>query len=101
MTGIAIELPSGYEAQVRPRSSLSLCQIDVALGTIDSDYRGEIGVIVSNRGQGYASDMYSIEHGQRIAQLVFAKTEQFVLEEVEQLETTERGSKGFGSTGEK
>lgn len=99
-TGLHIELPEGYEAQVRPRSGLALKhQITVlnSPGTIDADYRGEIGVIIINH-----SDVpFSIEPGDRIAQLVFSKYERAEFIEVEELSETERGEGGFGHTGNK
>ncbi len=97
-TGLFIELPIGYEAQVRPRSGLAAKKgISVlnAPGTIDADYRGEIGVILVN----LSNEPFTIENGERIAQLVIAKHERAVWEEVEELSETERGSGGFGSTG--
>ena len=95
-TGIYIQLPDGYEAQVRPRSGLALKQQLVAtFGTIDSDYIGEIGVIINNVGKGERI----IKPGDRIAQLVFAKVEKCEWNVVEELEETERGEGGFGSTG--
>ena len=95
-TGIYIQLPDGYEAQVRPRSGLALKQQLVAtFGTIDSDYIGEIGVIINNVGKGERV----IKPGDRIAQLVFAKVEKCEWNLVEELEETERGEGGFGSTG--
>lgn len=95
-TGIYIQLPDGYEAQVRPRSGLALKQQLVAtFGTIDSDYIGEIGVIINNVGKGERI----INPGDRIAQLVFAKVEKCEWNLVEELEETERGEGGFGSTG--
>mgnify|MGYP003476035992 FL=1 len=95
-TGIYIQLPDGYEAQVRPRSGLALKQQLVAtFGTIDSDYIGEIGVIINNVGKGERI----INPGDRIAQLVFAKIEKCEWNVVEELEETERGESGFGSTG--
>ena len=97
-TGIAIALPEGYEAQIRPRSGLAL-KHGIALvnapGTIDPDYRGEIGVIVINHG----SEPFSIKNGERIAQMVFAPFCRALLEEVNELEGTERGEGGFGHTG--
>jgi dUTP pyrophosphatase len=94
-TGIAIELPSGYEAQVRPRSGLGLKHsLTVNFGTIDPGYRGEIRVIMFNLGTGN----YTIEKGDRIAQLVVAKYESIEWEEGE-LGDSERGSGGFGSSG--
>lgn len=99
-TGIAIELPSGYEAQVRPRSGLALrhgLTLLNAPGTIDSDYRGEIGVILINLGQ----EVVELERGSRIAQLVVAKVETVHLEEVASLGGSERGKGGFGHTGQR
>jgi dUTP pyrophosphatase len=97
-TGIFIELPSGYEAQIRPRSGLA-AKKGVSLvnspGTIDADYRGEIGVILVN----LSNDPFTIERGERIAQMVIAKHEQARWIEVDQLGESERGEKGFGSTG--
>ncbi len=97
-TGLFIELPLGYEAQVRPRSGLALKKGITVLnapGTIDADYRGEIGVILIN-----LSDAdFTIENGERIAQLIIAKYEQAELIEVNQLSETQRGAGGFGSTG--
>lgn len=93
--GFAFEIPSGHEGQVRPRSSIASKGIHVALGTIDSDYRGEVAVVVTN-----LSGMdFEIEHGQRIAQLVIAPVVSAVLTEVEELSDTARGGNGFGSTG--
>ena len=97
-TGLFIELPVGYEAQVRPRSGLAFKKGITVLnspGTIDSDYRGEIGVILVN----LSSEEFIINDGERIAQMVIAKHEKAVWTEVEDLEGTERGSGGFGSTG--
>ena len=94
-TGIAIELPPGYEAQIRPRSSTSANGVIVHLGTIDSDYRGELLVIVSN----HYSGLLRIERGDRLAQLVIAPIARAVLVEVEELAETGRGDGGFGSTG--
>jgi len=99
-TGIFMELPVGYEAQVRPRSGLAYKNGITVLnspGTIDADYRGEVGVILVN----LSSEEFLIEDGERIAQMVFAKHEQGNLIEVETLEETERGAGGFGSTGVK
>ena len=97
-TGFAIELPKGYEAQVRPRSGLAL-NFGVAVlnspGTIDADYRGEIGVILINLG----SHPFEIKRGARIAQLVVSPVERIALEESGALEESTRGSGGFGSTG--
>ena len=99
-TGLFIELPVGYEAQVRPRSGLAFKKGITVLnspGTIDADYRGEIGVILVN----LSSEEFVIEDGERIAQMVIAKHEQANWIEVETLEETERGVGGFGSTGVK
>lgn len=99
-TGLFIELPVGYEAQVRPRSGLAAKKgISVlnAPGTIDADYRGEIGVILVN----LSNEDFTIENGERVAQLVIAKHEHITWKEVEVLEETIRGSGGFGSTGSK
>ncbi|MDO4728470.1 MAG: dUTP diphosphatase [Bacteroidota bacterium] len=97
-TGLFIELPNGVEAQVRPRSGLALKKGITVLnspGTIDSDYRGEIGVILINLSQ----EEFVIEDGERIAQMVIAKYEQPQLIQVTELSETERGKGGFGSTG--
>ena len=94
-TGIRVEMPAGWEAQVRPRSSFSKKGIYTALGTIDADYRGDIGVILENRtGQDFV-----IEAGHRIAQLVFAPVFRPTMVRVEKLSETERGTGGWGSTG--
>ena len=97
-TGIAIELPLGVEAQVRPRSGLALNQGITCLnapGTIDSDYRGEIKAILINHGD----QLFRISRGMKIAQMVIARHEQAALVEVDSLSESERGSGGFGSTG--
>ena len=97
-TGLKIALDHGFEAQVRPRSGLALKHGLTCLnspGTIDSDYRGEVGVILINHGQ----EPFVIQRGERIAQLVIARHEQADLLEVETLDETSRGSGGFGSTG--
>lgn len=95
-TGIYLALPEGYEAQVRPRSGLASKKGIVAMvGTIDADYRGEIGVTIVN----LSNEEYTIQPGERIAQLVISKIEQAEWEEVAELDITERGNKGFGSTG--
>ena len=97
-TGIFIEIPEGYEAQVRPRSGLALKKGITVLnspGTIDADYRGEIGVILIN----LSNEDFVIENGERIAQLVFSSVEQAQWLEVEMLSETHRGDGGFGSTG--
>lgn len=99
-TGLFIELPIGFEAQVRPRSGLAAKKGITVLnspGTIDADYRGEIGVILVN----LSNDDFTIENGERIAQLVIAKHERAQWEEVTELSTTSRGAGGFGSTGVK
>ena len=99
-TGLFIEIPVGYEAQVRPRSGLAFKKGITVLnspGTIDADYRGEIGVILVN----LSSEEFVIEDGERIAQMVISKHEQANWIEVETLEETERGVEGFGSTGVK
>jgi dUTP pyrophosphatase len=97
-TGLAIALPEGYEAQVRPRSGLALKHGVTLLnspGTIDADYRGEVGVILANLG----SDDFTITRGMRIAQLVVAAVVSLAWNEVERLPESGRGSGGFGSTG--
>jgi len=96
-TGIAIAVPNNYEAQVRSRSGLALKGVFVlnSPGTIDSDYRGEIKVILANFG----SDVFHIEKGDRIAQLVIAPVIRAELVEVNDLDSTLRGGGGFGSTG--
>lgn len=99
-TGLFIELPKGYEAQVRPRSGLAYKKGITVLnspGTIDADYRGEIGVILVN----LSKEEFVIENGERVAQLVIAKHEHANWVEVESLEKTDRGAGGFGSTGVK
>tara|TARA_B110000459_G_scaffold107451_1_gene119308 strand:- start:756 stop:1190 length:435 start_codon:yes stop_codon:yes gene_type:complete len=99
-TGIFMELPVGFEAQVRPRSGLAFKKGITVLnspGTIDSDYRGEIGVILVN----LSAEEFIIEDGERIAQMVIAKHEQAQWLEVNTLESSERGAGGFGSTGVK
>lgn len=98
-TGLAMSLPAGYEAQLRPRSGLALKQglsLVNAPGTIDADYRGEVKVIVINLGQ----EPIEISHGMRIAQMVFAPVIQAEFEAVETLDETIRGAAGFGSTGQ-
>jgi dUTP pyrophosphatase len=97
-TGIAIALPEGFEAQIRPRSGLALkhgISLVNAPGTIDPDYRGEIGVIMINHG----SEPFTIRNGERIAQMVFAPFVRAVMTEVHELDGTERGEGGFGHTG--
>jgi dUTP pyrophosphatase len=99
-TGLKIALPTGYEAQVRPRSGLAYKHGITVLnspGTIDADYRGDVGVILINHG----SEPFTIENGERIAQLIIAKFVQIDWDEVLDLSTTSRGEGGFGSTGVK
>jgi dUTP pyrophosphatase len=99
-TGLFIELPIGIEAQVRPRSGLAAKKGITVLnapGTIDADYRGEIGVILVN----LSNEDFTIENGERVAQLVIAKHERAAWQQVEVLGETERGEGGFGSTGVK
>ncbi len=97
-TGLTIALPVGYEAQIRPRSGLALkhgIAMANGVGTIDADYRGEVGVIVIN----LSPEAYTIQPGDRIAQMVVAKCEQIVWQVVVDLEETSRGAGSFGSTG--
>ncbi|MDP4628421.1 MAG: dUTP diphosphatase, partial [Schleiferiaceae bacterium] len=97
-TGLRMALPPGWEAQVRPRSGLALKQGITVLnspGTIDADYRGPVGVILINHG----ADPFSVEPGERIAQLVFARFEQAVWQTVKELDQTERAEGGFGHSG--
>ena len=97
-TGIYIKLPTGLEAQVRPRSGLALKKGITVLnspGTIDSDYRGEIGVILIN----HSKNNFTVNSGDRIAQLVIAKHESINLKNVESIDSSNRGTGGFGSTG--
>ena len=97
-TGLFLEIPHGYECQVRPRSGLSLKRGVSVLntpGTIDADYRGEVGVILFNM----SDTAFTVENGERIAQLVFAPVLQVEWDESESLSETERGAGGFGSTG--
>jgi dUTP pyrophosphatase len=97
-TGLFIELPSGYEAQVRTRSGMALkkgLSVLNSPGTIDADYRGEIGVILVN----ISNEKQEIKDGDRVAQLVIASVEQPILIEVNELNKTPRGTGGFGSTG--
>jgi len=99
-TGLFIELPIGYEAQVRPRSGLAAKKGITVLnspGTVDADYRGEIGVILVN----LSNEPFVIENGERIAQLIIAKHDRAVWLEAEELTETSRGEGGFGSTGVK
>lgn len=97
-TGIRIALPEGFEAQIRPRSGLALkhgVTVLNAPGTIDADYRGEIGIILINMG----SESFTLKRGSRIAQLVIQALPQIVWQEADVLEETKRGVKGFGHTG--
>ncbi|MEX0361667.1 dUTP diphosphatase [Flagellimonas sp.] len=97
-TGLYIELPVGYEAQVRPRSGLAAKRGITVLnapGTVDADYRGEVGVILAN----LSAEDFTIEDGERVAQMVIAKHEQAEWIEVKELSNTDRGAGGFGSTG--
>lgn len=97
-TGLRMALPPGWEAQVRPRSGLALKQGITVLnspGTIDADYRGPVGVILINHG----ADSFSVQPGERIAQLVFARFEQAVWQPVKELDQTERAEGGFGHSG--
>ena len=97
-TGFAIAVPAGFEAQVRPRSGLALKHGVTCLntpGTVDSDYRGEVGVILINHGQ----EPFSVRRGDRIAQLVLIHYQQVRWIETDSLDETERGDGGFGSTG--
>jgi dUTP pyrophosphatase len=97
-TGISIALPAGYEAQVRPRSGLALKQGVTILnspGTIDADYRGEIGIVLANLGEA----AFTVARGMRIAQLVIAPVSRIAWREVEELPESARGADGFGSTG--
>lgn len=99
-TGLFIELPIGYEAQVRPRSGLAAKKGITVLnspGTVDADYRGEIGVILVN----LSNEPFVVENGERIAQLIIAKHERAVWIETDELTETSRGEGGFGSTGVK
>lgn len=97
-TGLRIEIPAGYEVQVRPRSGLALkhgITLPNTPGTIDSDYRGPLGVILLNAGQ----EPFEVTHGERIAQLIVAPVLQAAFELVDDLSATGRGAGGFGSTG--
>lgn len=99
-TGLFIQLPQGYEAQIRPRSGLALKKGLTVLnspGTIDSDYRGEIGIILANM----SNQETVIEDGERICQMVIAKHETITWQQVSELDETERGDGGFGHTGHK
>ena len=95
--GFCIELPEGYEAEIRPRSGNSKNGVDVCQGTVDEDYRGEVmACVVNNLGEGLA-----VEKGSRVCQIKIQKAEQFKFVQVEELSETERGVNGWGSTGAK
>lgn len=97
-TGLFLEIPEGYEVQVRPRSGLAAkhgITVINAPGTIDSDYRGEMKVPIVN----LSDESFTIAHGERIAQMIFAKYERVTFQQVEELSDTQRGTAGFGSTG--
>lgn len=97
-TGLQMALPQGYEAQIRPRSGLAIKNGITMLnspGTIDADYRGEVKVIAINHGQ----EAFTVNHGDRIAQMVIAPVVQLKVQEVSDLDETDRGEGGFGSTG--
>jgi dUTP pyrophosphatase len=97
-TGLAMAIPAGYEAQVRPRSGLALKQGVSVLntpGTVDADYRGEVGVILMNHSQ----DELVVKRGDRIAQMIINQIERIEFEKVEELPSSERGAGGFGHTG--
>jgi dUTP pyrophosphatase len=95
-TGIAVEVPPGYEAQIRPRSGLGRRGVDIIFGTLDSDYRGEVFVSMRTFG---STATFRIEDGDRIAQLVVARVEDLPAVRVEELSESERGAGGHGSTG--
>jgi dUTP pyrophosphatase len=95
-TGIAIEAPRGCDLQIRPRSGLGRRGVDLILGTLDSDYRGEVFVSMRTFG---STASFRVEHGDRIAQLVVARVVDVTLDVVEELSDSERGSGGHGSTG--
>ena len=99
-TGLKVEIPIGYEIQVRPKSGLALKKGLTVLntpGTVDSGYRGELGVILIN----HSNETYNIGKGEKVAQIILSKVEKMVLEETEELSSTERDVGGFGSTGQK
>lgn len=93
--GFALELPAGYEGVIRPRSGLTMDGIDNGIGSIDSNYRGEIKVCVINNADG----AFDVRNGDRICQLAIRKTESINFVQVDELSDTDRGSNGFGSTG--
>ena len=94
-TGVAVEIPHGYEGQIRTRSSVFCRGINVMYGTVDSDYRGELCVVASMD----TDTFYTIEYGDRLAQMIIAKVPSVILEETDELTDTSRGVGGFGSTG--
>ena len=95
-TGLAIELPAGFEAQIRPRSGLAARHaVTVNFGTIDPGYRGELGVIMFNHG----TENYTVKKGDKIAQIVISKYEPIEWEEIGELAASERGENGYGSSG--
>lgn len=99
-TGLFIELPAGFEAQIRPRSGLALkkgISVVNTPGTIDADYRGEIGIILIN----LSAEDFLVNHGERICQMVINKVEMIAWSEVDKLEDSDRGAGGFGHTGNK
>ncbi|MBO6571014.1 dUTP diphosphatase [bacterium] len=99
-TGLQMSIPDGFEAQIRPRSGLAIRNGITMLnspGTIDADYRGEVKVIAIN----HSNEDFTVEHGDRIAQMVIAPVTQFPVKEVDDLSSTDRGEGGFGSTGVK
>jgi dUTP pyrophosphatase len=93
--GVCFEIPAGYEVQIRPRSGLSRHGLICTVGTVDSDYRGEVGVIIHN----FSTSMFAIRDGDRIAQMVYAPVVQAEFEIADELSETKRGTHGFGSTG--
>jgi dUTP pyrophosphatase len=95
-TGVAIEVPAGYDAQIRPRSGLGRRGVDIIFGTLDSDYRGEVFVSMRTFG---STATYRVEDGDRIAQLVVTRFEDLPVTEVDELSESARGSGGHGSTG--
>ena len=95
-TGLSLEIPPGYEVQVRPRSGLSRRGVDVAFGTVDADYRGELKVNMALRAG--IAEPFTVHHGDRIAQIVVAPVALVDVEEIAELSATERGTGGFGSS---
>ena len=93
--GICLEIPVGYEVQIRPRSGLSAKGIYCAFGTVDCDYRGEVSAIITNNSKG----MFPVRDGDRICQMVYSPVTQVDFEITDELSDTKRGSNGFGSTG--